>query len=112
MHALCKSPYPTCPSVLSSPILCSCAYIVPIFHHPPPTPSQGKEVATQIKVLPSDSVQFDSVAEELFQGAVRTPVIRSFTHGRGKELEPQPGELVYQSEGDGYVYEKLTFYKV
>jgi cold shock CspA family protein len=62
---------------------------------------QGKEVATQIKVLPSDSVQFDSVAEELFQGAVRTPVIRSFTHGRGKELEPQPGELVYQSEGDG-----------
>jgi cold shock CspA family protein len=62
---------------------------------------QGKEVATQIKVLPSGSVQFDSVAEDMFQGAVRTPVIRSFTHGRGKELEPQPGELVYQSDGDG-----------
>lgn len=62
---------------------------------------QGKEVATQIKVLPAGSVQFDSVGEEVFQGAVRTPVIRSFTHGRGKELEPQPGELVYQSEADG-----------
>ena len=60
-------------------------------------------MATQIKVLAAGSVQFDSVGEEEFQGAVRTPVIRSFTHGRGKELEPQPGELVYQSEGDGYV---------
>ena len=60
-------------------------------------------MATQIKVLAEGSVQFDAVGEEVFQGAVRSPVIRSFTHGRGKELEPQPGELVYQSETDGSV---------
>ena len=63
--------------------------------------TQGKEVATQIKVLPAGSVQFDTVGEEVFQGAVRTPVIRSFTHGRGKELEPLSGELVYQQDADG-----------
>ena len=60
-------------------------------------------MATQIKVLEAGAVQFDSVSEEVFQGAVRTPVIRSFTHGRGKELEPKAGELVYQSESDGSV---------
>lgn len=64
---------------------------------------QGKEVATLIKVLASGSVQFDTVGEEVFQGAVKTPVIRSFTHGRGKELEPLPGELVYQSDVDGII---------
>ena len=62
---------------------------------------QGKEVGTQIKILAAGSVQFDSVGEEIFQGAVHTPVIRSFTHGRGKEPEPLPGEIVYQSESDG-----------
>ena len=61
-------------------------------------------MATQIKVLPAGSVQFDRIGEEMFQGAVRTPVIRSFTHGRGKELEPKPGELVYQADVNGYKY--------
>ena len=64
---------------------------------------QGKEVATQIKVLPPGSVLFDDVAEEDLQGAVRQPVIRSFTHGRGKEPEPIIGEIIYQNDIDGYV---------
>ena len=47
---------------------------------------QGKEVATQIKILPDGSVTFDDVSMEQFEGVIRTPVIRSFTHGRGKEV--------------------------
>ena len=62
---------------------------------------QGKEVATQIKVLPLGTVQFDDISQDLLQGAVRQPVIRSFTHGRGKEQEAQPGEIVYHSDVDG-----------
>lgn len=46
---------------------------------------QGKEVATQMELLPEGSVVFDSVSEEQYEGAVRKPMIRSFTHGRGKE---------------------------
>ena len=60
--------------------------------------TQGKEVAVQIQVLSTGSVLFHTVSEDVFQGAVKTPVIRSFTHGRGKEPEPIPGEVVYQSE--------------
>ena len=66
----------------------------------PPSP-QGKEVATQIKILAPGTVRFDDIAEEELKGAVRHPVIRSFTHGRGKEAEPTPGEIIYQSEIDG-----------
>ena len=64
-------------------------------------PSKGKEVATQLKILPPGSVQFDDVATEEFQGAVKQPVIRSFTHGRGKEAEPITGEIIYQSDVEG-----------
>lgn len=62
---------------------------------------QGKEVATQIKVLPMGSVVFDDVAQEELQGAVKQPVIRSFTHGRGKEPEPMPGQIIYQTDTGG-----------
>lgn len=51
----------------------------------PPSP-QGKDVATQIKILPVGSVTFDDVSVEQFEGVIRSPVIRSFTHGRGKEV--------------------------
>ena len=47
---------------------------------------QGKEVATQLKVLPAGSVRFDDIGTDTLQGAVKKPVIRSFTHGRGKEV--------------------------
>ena len=87
------SSYPPSPLPLSS-------LLTP---HPSPLtpPPQGKEVATQIKVLPPGSVEFDTIGQEVFQGAVKTPVIRSFTHGRGKEPEPIPGEIIYQSDMDG-----------
>ena len=62
--------------------------------------TQGKEVATQINVLPPGTVQFDEVASEKLQGAVKSPVIRSFTHGRGKEVEPTPGVIVSQLDRD------------
>ena len=62
---------------------------------------QGKEVAAHIKVLPPGSVQFDDVGTEKLRGAIKNPVIRSFTHGRGKEAEPTPGLIVCQSEMDG-----------
>jgi len=61
-------------------------------------------VATQINVLPPGTVLFDDIASELLQGAVKSPVIRSFTHGRGKEVEPTPGVIVSQLDMDGCVY--------
>ena len=64
-------------------------------------PPQGKEVATQIKVLPMGSVVFDDVAGEKLQGAVKHPVMRSFTHGRGKESEPVSGQIIYQTDTGG-----------
>ena len=45
---------------------------------------QGKDVACQIKVLPHGTVSFDIIGEDEYQGVIRVPVIRSFTHGRGK----------------------------
>ena len=60
-------------------------------------------MATNIQILPPGSVQFDDVGADKLRGAVRNPVIRSFTHGRGKEAEPTPGSIVYQSDLDGYV---------
>lgn len=62
---------------------------------------QGKEVASHIKVLPLGTVLFDDVSDDQFQGAVKQPVVRSFTHGRGKEHESTPGLIIYQSEVDG-----------
>ena len=62
---------------------------------------QGKEVASHIKVLPLGAVQFDDISGDQFQGAVKQPVVRSFTHGRGKEQESTPGIIIYQSEVDG-----------
>ena len=47
---------------------------------------QGKKVATHVKVLPHGTVSFDDVSNEIHEGVVRTPVKRSFTHGRGKEV--------------------------
>lgn len=58
-------------------------------------------MATHIKILPPGSVQFDEVTSDQLRGAVKNPVIRSFTHGRGKEAEPTPGLIVYQSEMEG-----------
>ena len=58
-------------------------------------------MASQIKILPLGSVQFDDISSDQFQGAVKQPVVRSFTHGRGKEQESIPGQLIYQSEVDG-----------
>ena len=62
---------------------------------------QGKEVATQINVLYPGTVQFDEVGSEELQGAVKEPVIRSFSHGHGKEAEPTPGVLVCQLDMEG-----------
>lgn len=62
---------------------------------------QGKKVATHVKVLPHGSVSFDDVSNEIHEGVVRTPVKRSFTHGRGKELESTPGEIIYQPDLGG-----------
>ena len=59
-------------------------------------------MATQINVLPPGTVQFDEVGSDQLQGAVKNPVIRSFTHGRGKEVEPTPGVIVSQLDMDGY----------
>ena len=67
--------------------------------HPPLL--QGKEVATNIKILPPGSVLFDDVNSDQLRGAIKNPVIRSFTHGHGKEAEPTPGLIVYQSDMDG-----------
>ena len=58
-------------------------------------------MATHIRILPEGAVQFDEVSPDQLRGAVKNPVIRSFTHGRGKEAEPTPGLIVYQSEMDG-----------
>jgi cold shock CspA family protein len=59
---------------------------------------QGKLVATQISVLPHGTVTFDSVSSDTREGVVKTPVIRSFTHGRGKEYESTIGEIIYQPD--------------
>lgn len=45
---------------------------------------QGKDVASQIKVLPHGTVSFDMIGEDEYKGVIQSPVIRSFTHGRGK----------------------------
>ena len=39
-----------------------------------------------MEILPAGSVVFDSVSDEQYEGVVRKPMIRSFTHGRGKEV--------------------------
>ena len=39
-----------------------------------------------MEILPVGSVVFDSIGEEQYEGVVRKPMIRSFTHGRGKEV--------------------------
>lgn len=57
-------------------------------------------MATQINVLPPGTVQFDEVGSDELQGAVKHPVIRSFSHGRGKEAEPTAGMLVCQLDMD------------
>lgn len=61
---------------------------------------QGKDVATNIQILSRGSVQFDEVLDDLFQGVVKKPVIRSFTHGRGKESETKDGEITYMTDSD------------
>ena len=87
------------------PLLCSqfgiCFSTYSIHVHVLVFVSQGKEVASQIKVLPVGTVQFDDVSNDQYQGAVKLPVVRSFTHGRGKEQESTPGLIIYQSEVDG-----------
>ena len=57
-------------------------------------------MASHIKVLPLGTVLFDDISADQFQGAVKLPVVRSFTHGRGKEQESTPGLIIYQSEVD------------
>ena len=47
---------------------------------------QGKKVATQVKVLPHGTVTFDNISTKIYEGVIRSPVKRSFTHGRGKEV--------------------------
>ena len=61
---------------------------------------QGKDVATQLKVLPPGSVQFDDIGSDTLEGVVKKPLIRSFTHGHAKENEPIPGEIIYISDGN------------
>lgn len=56
---------------------------------------QGKHVACQIKVLPHGTVSFDVIGEDQFEGVVKAPVIRSFTHGRGKVCEASEGKIIY-----------------
>ncbi|XP_064387702.1 cold shock domain-containing protein E1-like [Halichondria panicea] len=62
---------------------------------------QGKDVAANIQLLSAGSVQFDEVAGDFLQGVVKKPVIRSFTHGRGKETESTQGEVTYMEDMDG-----------
>ena len=52
-------------------------------------------------MLPLGAVQFDDISSDQLQGAVKQPVVRSFTHGRGKEQESTLGMVIYQSEVDG-----------
>eukprot|EP00731_Ephydatia_muelleri_P017162 Em0010g260a len=61
---------------------------------------QGKEVATQLKVLPPGSVQFDDIGSDTLEGVIKKPLIRSFTHGHAKEIEPIPGQIIYISDGN------------
>ncbi len=49
-------------------------------------------------------MQFDEVLDDLFQGVVKKPVIRSFTHGRGKESETKDGEITYMTDSDEWVF--------
>ncbi len=63
--------------------------------------SQGKDVAANIQILPDGSVQFDEVLEDVLQGVIKKPVIRSFTHGRGKETESKDGDITYMTDMDG-----------
>ena len=55
-------------------------------------------------MLPPGSVRFDEVTGDVLQGVVKKPVIRSFTHGRGKETETKQGEITYMADMDGYVW--------
>ena len=43
-------------------------------------------MATQLKVLPPGSVQFDDIGSDTLEGVVKKPLIRSFTHGHAKEV--------------------------
>lgn len=57
---------------------------------------QGKRVATQVKVLPHSTVTFDTVGTDIHEGAIRVPVKRSFTHGRGKEVSYRKNNHIQQ----------------
>ena len=43
-------------------------------------------MATQLKVLPPGSVQFDDIGSDTLEGVIKKPLIRSFTHGHAKEV--------------------------
>ena len=60
-------------------------------------------MAANIQVLPPGSVRFDEVTGDVLQGVVKKPVIRSFTHGRGKETETKQGEITYMADMNGCV---------
>jgi cold shock CspA family protein len=62
---------------------------------------QGKDVATQIRLLPPGTVNFDEVQEEVCRGVIRKPVQWVFNQKKNKIPSNDDGEILYQSTNDG-----------